>query len=337
MENKALISVIVPVYNVKMYLEHCLASISAQSYKNLEIIIVDDGSTDGSEAICDAYAEHDSRCIVVHQENKGLWVARNTGQKIAKGDFIMFVDSDDYIHVDMINSMYDALMQHSQCDLALCNYKTTVSFDEDTHVPFNDNYQVLSLEQVLRIKNQTFVYVVWNKLYRRSLLEGLFARSYRTTQDVDFNIRVFARINNAVFIDNEYYFWMQREDSAMHKRDYWYSYLMMVTDIYYRNYFEILDKNKIVSSHLLESLYWRLLSLKSFAWGRGTDKVEIATLKCKHVMKETWRSYLCCRRVSLLKRLYVFLLLCLPSVIPHWIKIIRFNVKQTIYKFLQKN
>ncbi len=72
MENNALINVIVPVYNVKMYIEHCLASISAQSYENLEIIIVDDGSTDGGSAICDAYAERDSRCIVVHQENQGL-------------------------------------------------------------------------------------------------------------------------------------------------------------------------------------------------------------------------------------------------------------------------
>jgi glycosyltransferase involved in cell wall biosynthesis len=314
-----------------MYLEHCLASISAQSYKNLEIIIVDDGSTDGSGAICDAYAERDSRCIVVHQENQGLWAARNTGQKIAKGDFIMFVDSDDYIHVDMINSLYDALMQNPQCDLALCNYRTTVSFDEDTHVPFNDNYQVLSLDQVLRFDNQGLVDFVWNKLYRRSLLDGLFARNYRTTQDVDFNIRVFALVNYAVFVDNEYYFWMKREDSTMRRKDYWYTYLTIVTDIYYRNYYEILDKNRIVSSHLLASLYWRLLSLKSYAW--GTDKAEIASLKCKQVMKETWRSYLCCRRVSLLKRLYVFLLLCLPSVILHRIKVIRFDVKQTLSNY----
>ena len=326
MENKALISVIVPVYNVKMYLEHCLASISAQSYNNLEIIIVDDGSTDGGGAVCDAYTERDSRCIVVHQENQGLWAARNTGQKIAKGDFIMFVDSDDYMHVDMISSLYDALIQNPHCDLALCNYRTTASFDEDTHVSFDKNYQVLSLDQVLRVDNQGLVYFVWNKLYRRSLLEGLYSRNYRIVQDVDFNIRVFARVNYAAFVDNEYYFWMQRDGSAMHQKDYWYSYLTIVTDIYYRNYNEILDKNRILSNHLLVSLYWRLLSLKSFAW--GTDKSEIVSLKCKHVIKETWRSYLCCRRVSLYKRIYVFLLLCMPSIIPHWIKVIRWNVKQ---------
>ena len=333
MENKVLISVIVPVYNVKMYLEHCLASISAQSYKDLEIIIVDDGSTDGGSAICDAYAERDSRCIVVHQENQGLWAARNTGQKIAKGDFIMFVDSDDYLHVDMIQSLYDALIQNPHCDLALCNYRVTFSFDEDTHVSLGNNYQVLSLDQVLRFDKPGLVYFVWNKLYRRSLLEGLFARNYRIVQDVDFNVRVFARVNNVVFVDNEYYFWMQRDSSAMHQRDYWYSYLMTVTDIYYRNYYEILDKNRIVSDHLLVSLYWRLLSLKSFAW--GTDKAEIASSKCRRIMKQTWRSYLCCRRESILKRLYVFLLLCLPSVFSHWIKVIRWNAKQIKYRNLQ--
>ena len=334
MENNALISVIVPVYNVKMYLEKCLASISAQSYNNLEIIIVDDGSTDGGGAICDAYAERDSRCIVVHQENKGLWAARNAGQKIAKGDFIMFVDSDDYVHVDMINSLYDALMQNPQCDLALCNYKATESFDEDTHASFEDNFQVLSTEQVFRLDNEGLVYFVWNKLYRRSLLEGLYARKYRIVQDVDFNIRVFARVNSAVGVDNVYYFWMQRDGSAMHQRDYWYSYLMIVTDIYYRNYNELLDQNKVVSSYVLGALYWRLLSLKSFAW--RTDKQEIVSLKCKHVMKETWRSYLCCRRVSLLKRLYIFLLLSLPSVIPHWIKVIRWNIKQTMSGYMNR-
>lgn len=326
MGKSALISVIVPVYNVKIYLEHCLASISAQSYKNIEIIVVDDGSTDGGGVICDAYAERESRCVVVHQENKGLWAARNTGQKIAKGDFIMFVDSDDYIHVDMINSLYDALMQNPQCDLALCNYTITTSFDENTHVPFDGTYQVLSTEQVFRFENEGLVYFVWNKLYRRSLLEGLYARNYRIVQDVDFNIRVFAKVNSVIFVDNEYYFWMQREDSAMHKRDYWYSYLMNVTDIYYRNYHEILDQNKVVSSYVLGSLYWRLLSLKSFAW--RTDKAEIVSQKCKYVIKETWRSYLCCRCVSLLRRLYIFLLLCLPSVIPHWIKVTRWNLKQ---------
>ena len=325
MENKTLISVIVPVYNVKMYLEHCLASISAQSYKNLEIIIVDDGSTDGGGAICDAYAERDSRCIVVHQENQGLWAARNTGQKIAKGDFIMFVDSDDYMHVDMINCLYDALIQNPQCELALCNYKVTASFDEDTHTPFDNNYRVLSQEQVLKVNNEGLMYVAWNKLYRRSLLEGLFARNYRIAQDIDFNIRVFARVNNVAFVDNECYFWIQREGSAMHKRDYWYSYLMIVTDIYYRNYNELLDSNKVVSSFALEKLYFRLLSLKSFAW--RTDNAEIVSLKCKHVIKETWRSYLFCRRIFLLKRFTIFLLLCLPSAILYRIKTIKWKVK----------
>ena len=219
-------------------------------------------------------------------------------------------------------------MQNPQCDLALCNYKATVSFDEDTHVSFCENIRVLSLDQILRIDNEIVLTVVWNKLYKRSLLKGLYARNYRVTEDVDYNIRVYTRVNSAVFVDNEYYFWMQREGSTMHQRDYWYSYLMIVTDIYYRNYNELLDQNKVVSSYVLGALYWRLLSLKSFAW--RTDKAEIVSMKCKQFIKETCLSYLCCRRVFLLKRLYIFLLLSFPSVIPHWIKVIRCNLKQTM-------
>lgn len=327
MENNALVSVIVPVYNVKLYLEHCLVSISTQSYNNLEIILVDDGSTDGSGDICDTYAKSDSRCIVIHQENQGLWAARNTGQKIAKGDFIMFVDSDDYIHIDMIKCLYESLKQNSQCGFSMCKYKPTESSDEDTHFKFDCSYRILSTEQVFGVGNEGLVYVVWNKLYRRSLIEGLFARNYRIAQDVDYNSRVYVRLKYAVFVEHEFYFWMQRRSSATHKSDYWYSFLMVITDIYYRNYNEILNNNKLVSGHLLQSLYWRLLSLKAFVWRSENERT--VSIKCRRILRETWYSYLSCKRVPLLKRLYVFTLLCVPSVISHFLMVARRKIKQT--------
>ena len=100
-----LISVIVPVYNIEGYLPRCLETIAAQSYQNLEIILVDDGSTDSSGQICDSFAEKDCRTIVIHQQNQGLWAARNTGQKIAKGDYLMFADGDDYMHLETLKIM----------------------------------------------------------------------------------------------------------------------------------------------------------------------------------------------------------------------------------------
>ena len=109
-ETKALplISIIVPVYNVKDYVEKCLDSICGQSYTNLEIIVVDDGSTDGSGKICDAYASKDRRIKVIHRKNGGLSAARNEGLDAATGEFLGFVDSDDWIDLDMFKFLYDA-------------------------------------------------------------------------------------------------------------------------------------------------------------------------------------------------------------------------------------
>ncbi len=108
---ESLISVIVPVYNVEAYLPRCLDSIANQTYRNLDIILVDDGSTGGSGMLCDEYAARDSRVRVIHQSNKGLWAARNAGQDAANGDFLFFPDADDYFHYDMIRLMNHYLLR----------------------------------------------------------------------------------------------------------------------------------------------------------------------------------------------------------------------------------
>lgn len=111
MGSKSLISVIVPIYNVEKYLARCVDSIINQTYKNLEIILVDDGSPDNCPKMCDDFAKKDSRISVVHKENGGLSDARNAGMKIASGECIVFVDSDDYIHCNMIDKMYGVMLK----------------------------------------------------------------------------------------------------------------------------------------------------------------------------------------------------------------------------------
>ena len=118
-EQDPLISVIVPVYNVEKYLPRCLESIERQTYQNLDIILVDDGSTDQSGALCDAFAQRDVRARVIHQANEGLWSARNAGQRAAKGEFLFFPDADDYFHVDIIRLMYDAICKDGGYDFAV--------------------------------------------------------------------------------------------------------------------------------------------------------------------------------------------------------------------------
>ena len=117
-----MISVIVPVYNVEKYLRQCLDSVLAQTYRELEIILVDDGSTDGSGAICDEYATRDSRIKVVHQQNGGLSSARNAGLDLATGEYVAFVDSDDYIHETMLELLYQALVENN-ADTVICNFE----------------------------------------------------------------------------------------------------------------------------------------------------------------------------------------------------------------------
>ena len=149
MREEPLISVIVPVYNVETFLLRCLESITSQTYHNLEIILVDDGSTDSSGEICDSFVKTESRASVIHQENGGLWYARNTGQKEAKGDFIMFVDSDDYLHVDAIRVLYEALVQHPTCGLSMCKYKQTFTLDEDIRKVGENRTEIWSVEQLI--------------------------------------------------------------------------------------------------------------------------------------------------------------------------------------------
>ena len=116
-----LISIIVPVYQVEAYLDRCVASLLAQTYVNLEIILVDDGSPDRCPAICDMYAQKDSRVRVIHQENAGLSGARNAGIEVAKGEYLAFVDSDDYVSENFIRVLYD-LLKETGCAVSQCRF-----------------------------------------------------------------------------------------------------------------------------------------------------------------------------------------------------------------------
>lgn len=308
-----LISIIVPVYNVKHYLQHCLNTIVNQSYRNLEIIFVDDGSTDGSGEICESFSKSDNRCVVIHQSNQGLWAARNSGQKLATGDYIMYIDSDDYLHIDAVKCLYEALVNHPECGLSMCNYKRTTSLDEDITVDEERSEQVISVEQLLNLSDNVLPDIVWNKLYRRSLIDGLWAREYRFAQDVDFNFRVYMHLDYAVLINSELYFWMQRSTSAMHQTNYRASYLKIITDICHRNYLECPHDLDFLKAYFLQRLYSRLLLFRLYAW--DTEEKNCAILHCNTCVHDTWRSYMGCKRIGLIERISCLILLyCSPRL-----------------------
>ena len=311
-KEEPIISVIVPVYNVETFLSRCLESITSQTYHNLEIILVDDGSTDNSGKICDSFSETESRSFVIHQANHGLWHARNTGQKASKGDFIMFVDSDDYLHVDAISVLYLALVQHPTCGLAMCKYKQTYTLDEDIRRVDENKIEIWSVEQLIYNHKGALCTVVWNKLYRRSLIIDIMAREYRISQDVDYNFRVFLRLKSLVMVDRELYFWVQRSGSATKTGDYWIKRLMTETDIYHRNFVENQTNTNPIPAFYLRRLYIKMLSLKAQAL--GTDEKEKALLQCSEFTKDTWHSYLKCAKIPLLERCGVFVLLYSPRM-----------------------
>ena len=216
MSDLPLISVIVPVYRVEQYLDRCLHSITEQTYRNLEIILVDDGSPDSSGAICDAWAAKDRRIRVIHQENKGGGPARNAALDIASGQLLAFVDSDDYIASDMFVHLYGLL--ESGADVAECDFLETV--DNDAAFPQGD-YEVTTYtpEEAMchHIRDTIFRQVIWNKLYRRELSEGIRFPAGTKIDDEYFTFHLLGNAKKLVHSTKICYAYRQQEGSIMHQ------------------------------------------------------------------------------------------------------------------------
>lgn len=213
-----LISVIVPVYNVEAYLDRCVHSILEQTYQNLEIILIDDGSTDSSPAKCDAYAAKDSRIKVLHKPNGGLSDARNAGLALAEGTYIGYVDSDDWIEPDMYASLYKACVDnHAQ--LAVCRYFQ--EYKDRTEAGGNGSVVPLAREELFKIyigghEDYIIYNSVWSKLYKRELVEGMLFPKGRNSEDIMYTTRAFCRLERAVYVDRcLYHYVLDRDGSIM--------------------------------------------------------------------------------------------------------------------------
>ena len=204
-----LISVIVPVYRVEEYLERCVKSILSQTYENLEVILVDDGSPDQCPAICDACAEKDARVKVIHQENKGLSGARNAGIDAASGEYLAFVDSDEYVSPHFIEELYQ-LLQDTGCAIGQCRFSYVKG---DGLVEEGDSafciYRGESLmEQLYGPEEKATCFVVaWNKLYRAELFKetGIRYPEGRIHEDEATTYRLFHEAKKLAFLDRALY------------------------------------------------------------------------------------------------------------------------------------
>ena len=218
-----LISVIIPVYNVEKYLRRCLDSVIAQTYQNLEIICVDDGSVDESGKICDQYAVRDARIKVIHQENQGLSAARNKGLDAAEGEYIAFVDSDDYILEDMYKKMLDKLLNYN-VDLCVCQWQ--YEFSDGRQVVKRKNIAPTIYGRKTSLEFARFLYMgnyengvvvaAWNKLYRRTLLDKIRFEG-RIHEDEAFSGRIMAKNISVYVMEEQFYVYAQNGDSLTNK------------------------------------------------------------------------------------------------------------------------
>lgn len=209
-----LISVIIPVYNVEKYLSKCLESIVQQTFSNLEIILVDDGSPDRCPTICDTWAKRDPRIRVIHKENGGLSDARNAGMNAANGELIGFIDSDDWVERDFFQSLYDAMSKH-HADIAEC--ATFYDAEDGTllHIREEATGSFLDYKEALRrlILEDGVYQTVWNKLYRREILTGIDFAVGKCNEDDFWTYRVFDRGNGIATVKRPLYHYLQRSTS----------------------------------------------------------------------------------------------------------------------------
>lgn len=211
-----LISVIVPIYNVEKYLARCVDSIVNQTYKNLEIILVDDGSPDSCPQMCDDYAKKDSRIKVVHKKNGGLSDARNAGMAVATGEYISFIDSDDYVSDDFFECLLDVINKENS-DIAECS---VVKFYEDNRFDeFSDDLSVKTYDtqdaMSALIAENPFHQHVWNKLYKTELVKDIPYAVGKLNEDEFWTYQVFGRANKVSKLNKTMYYYFQRNSSIM--------------------------------------------------------------------------------------------------------------------------
>lgn len=214
------ISVIIPIYNVEKYLAQCLDSVLNQTYRNLEIILVNDGSTDSSPRICDEYAAKDPRIKVIHKSNEGSAAARNDGLKLATGELIGFIDSDDIVADHFYEKLLKSLIDH-HADIAECKFiefenqippNVNSSININTYIDYDTEASIGAyLDEQLSV-------VVWNKLYRKEVLKDIFFPNGKYIDDIFWSYKVFANSAKTVCIGDVLYFYRRHESSIMGKK-----------------------------------------------------------------------------------------------------------------------
>lgn len=218
--NTPLVTVMVPVYNVEKYLERCLNSIVKQTYRNLEIVLVNDGSTDRSEEICRQYMERDSRICLYSQRNQGIAVARNVCLDHAHGEYFAFVDADDYISLSYIEILLHALFE-KDVSLSVCDYDCISEEDDGIDALYSGQQaavKLMNLDDIHKVlcskRRHMWLETVWGKLYQRKIFDGIRFPAGKVGEDVFVCPRIYCQAERISCVDLKLYHYVQSKNSA---------------------------------------------------------------------------------------------------------------------------
>jgi len=306
MSNRNLISIIIPIHNTSKYLDECIKSVLAQTYNKLEIILVNDGSTDDSGNICEYYKKLDSRFIVVHKNNTGVSDSRNVGVKKSTGVYITFVDSDDVIDVDMIRRLYYSIKLHDS-DLSICR---SISFDQSvptynqsktTHFETLTNLEAIT--NLLYEKNS--VNSVFGKMYKKSLFKHVsFNDTLAYAEDLDINLRILLKAKKVTVDNSIQYFYRKRPGSAMNSS--FRKIKMDCLKVAYRNHESIAAIDPILSkASELRIFTTSLFLLTQIPKNKTSFEQEI--IDCKSAVNNYKTTVLTDSEARIIHRAYAFL------------------------------
>ena len=258
---KQLVSIIIPIYNVEKYLEQCIKSLINQTYRNLEIILINDGSTDKSTKICEKYKNQDNRIVFINKKNGGAASAKNEGLKIAKGDYITFVDSDDFIEPDMIEYMVNTIKKYNS-DIIQCSftnlYKNTERFKQDKIVE-----QKISSKDFLELFLKKWdSSLFWNKLFKREVIENVFFKEGRCIDDEFFTYKCVINSKSIVTSNKIVYNYRMRKSGVMKSESSQKQILKDRVDYLYERYELVRKIYKDLDKSFLEHLltYYLIIS-----------------------------------------------------------------------------
>ena len=317
-----MISVIIPIYNVENLLHFCLDSLKTQTYSDFEAILIDDGSADKSGKICDDYCLKDNRFKVIHKANEGIAAARNDGLNIAQGDFIFFMDSDDYIHPQTLEIMVSLLLENENADFSMVYGKKTFQHDDIVENRFKDySKTVISCGQgdlirgLFGTSDQEIQYqVIWNKLFRSSLIKDIQFKDI-VAEDVEFIMRVYLRTKKVVLFPFELYYYYQHPNSITHQDTNANNQIVRERfihnlDTYYQIFTYIPKEEEEYQAWCLWKLYKRIFNVRYYSY--KTPYKNIANSKIKEFKRKTWGTTMNNTRMPISQKCIIRLLYHFP-------------------------